>query len=213
MNTLPMNKVTRRSFVAGVAALLPASAHLGNAAARLTREPAVAPRANAGRGYRFFDAAEARFVEAACDRLIPADGSGPGALAAGVVHYLDRSLGGSWGAGGRPYREGPWQPGTAHGLPLPVTPAALFRQVVRAINEDFAARGMAFSELPGHVQDEFLAALESGAAGRGAASAAFFAMLLTMTVEGFFSNSPYGGFRDRVAWRLSGFPGAYAAVS
>jgi gluconate 2-dehydrogenase gamma chain len=31
-----------------------------------------------------------------------------------------------------------------------------------------------------------------------------------MTVEGFFSDPVYGGNRDMVAWRMIGFPGAYA---
>jgi gluconate 2-dehydrogenase gamma chain len=31
-----------------------------------------------------------------------------------------------------------------------------------------------------------------------------------MTVEGFFSDPVYGGNRDLVAWRMIGFPGAYA---
>ena len=32
-----------------------------------------------------------------------------------------------------------------------------------------------------------------------------------MTVEGFFSDPVYGGNRDMVAWRMIGFPGAYAS--
>jgi len=31
-----------------------------------------------------------------------------------------------------------------------------------------------------------------------------------VTVEGFFSDPVYGGNRDMVAWRMIGFPGAYA---
>jgi gluconate 2-dehydrogenase gamma chain len=38
----------------------------------------------------------------------------------------------------------------------------------------------------------------------------FFDMLLKMTVEGFFSDPVYGGNRDMAAWRMIGFPGAYA---
>src|ERR1700676_3540091 len=77
-----------------------------------------ATRASAGSrypdlpGYFFFDAAEARFIEAACERLIPTDASGPGALDAGVAEYLDTQLAGPWGAGEQSYRSGPGQPGT-----------------------------------------------------------------------------------------------------
>jgi gluconate 2-dehydrogenase gamma chain len=36
-------------------------------------------------------------------------------------------------------------------------------------------------------------------------------MLLQMTVEGFFSDPVYGGNKDMVAWKMIGFPGAYAS--
>jgi gluconate 2-dehydrogenase gamma chain len=44
----------------------------------------------------------------------------------------------------------------------------------------------------------------------GVPSAVFFDVLLKMTIEGFFSDPVYGGNRDMVAWRMVGFPGAYA---
>ena len=44
----------------------------------------------------------------------------------------------------------------------------------------------------------------------GVPSEEFFALLLSMTVEGFFSDPAYGGNHDMVAWRMIGFPGAYA---
>jgi gluconate 2-dehydrogenase gamma chain len=39
----------------------------------------------------------------------------------------------------------------------------------------------------------------------------FFAHLWECTVEGFFSDPVYGGNRDMIAWRMIGFPGAYAS--
>ena len=39
----------------------------------------------------------------------------------------------------------------------------------------------------------------------------FFAHLWESTVEGFFSDPVYGGNRNMVAWRMIGFPGAYAS--
>ena len=62
--------------------------------------------------YLFFNAQEALLIEAACERLIPEDELGAGALTAGVPNYLDKQLGGAWGAGERLYRSGPWQFGT-----------------------------------------------------------------------------------------------------
>jgi gluconate 2-dehydrogenase gamma chain len=142
-----MDRVSRRSFVAtvGAASVLPAAALLSateaaepvkqnaaNAAGVATPDVSVADRPT----YLFFNAAEVLFIEAACERLIPADESGPGALGADVHNYLDKQLGGAWGAGERLYRSGPWALGTAtQGYQLPFTPAELFRTCLRAIDE------------------------------------------------------------------------------
>jgi gluconate 2-dehydrogenase gamma chain len=162
--------------------------------------------------YLFFNASEAAFIEAACERLIPADGHGAGALAAGVPNYLDKQLGGAWGAGERLYRSGPWTAGSAsQGYQLPFTPGELFHQALRAINHDLDSRGTPFSGMTAEAQDAFLKSLEGGSADlNGVPSGVFFGMWLQLTVEGFFSDPVYGGNRDMVAWRMIGFPGAYA---
>jgi gluconate 2-dehydrogenase gamma chain len=125
---------------------------------------------------------------------------------------LDKQLGGAWGAGERLYRSGPWQPGTAsQGYQLPLTPAELFHTSLRAIVRDLDAQKTPFNEMPPDHQDAYLKSLESGAHDLdGVPSAVFFAILLEMSVEGFFSDPAYGGNRDMVAWRMIGFPGAYA---
>jgi gluconate 2-dehydrogenase gamma chain len=210
--------VTRRSFVASVsvatvlppaAALVTDSAEAAQAAVHPKAAPQVAPEKPV---YLFFNIAEAQFIEAACERLIPADESGAGALAAGVPNYLDKQLGGAWGAGERLYRSGPWLPGTpSQGYQLPFTPAELFHTALRAINHDFEKRGSKFSDSSPEAQDAYLKTLEAGSLDLdGVPSAVFFDMLLKMTVEGFFSDPVYGGNRDMVAWRMIGFPGAYA---
>jgi gluconate 2-dehydrogenase gamma chain len=212
-----MSKVTRRSFVVtvGAASLVPASALQASPPAGATAAPGTAagdapPAAKIT--YLFFNADEAIFIEAACDRLIPADQSGPGALGAGVPNYIDKQLGSAWGAGERLYRSGPWQPGTpSQGYQLPLTPAELFRTCVRAINRDLAGRSTPFHKLSAEKQDAYLKSLESGAFELdGVPAAVFFDALLKMTVEGFFSDPVYGGNRNMVGWRMIGFPGAYA---
>jgi gluconate 2-dehydrogenase gamma chain len=206
-----MSKVTRRSFVTtiGAATVVPAAALLPPAG------QSAAASANGGLSkttYLFFNAAEAQFIEAACERLIPADESGPGALGTGVPNYIDKQLGGAWGAGERLYRSGPWQPGTpTQGYQLPFTPAELFHAALRAINRHLDSQGTAFGAMSGDAQDAYLKSLEGGNHDLdGVPSAVFFDMLRQMSVEGFFSDPVYGGNRDMAAWRMIGFPGAYA---
>ncbi len=207
-----MKNITRRSFVATVgAAVIPASALLpaaSGAAGPGTPKPAEPAKPP----YLFFNAAEVRFIEPACERLIPADELGPGALAAGVPRYLDRQLGGAWGAGERLYRSGPWQPGTpTQGYQLPFTPAELFHVSLRAIDRGLDALGKSFANMSTDAQDDYLKSLEAGAYDLdGVPSAVFFDTLLKMSIEGFFSDPVYGGNKDMAAWRMIGFPGAYA---
>jgi gluconate 2-dehydrogenase gamma chain len=211
-----MPKLTRRSFVAtvGAASVIPATALLTTAdpaaAAASTRD--AAGEAEAAKPlYLFFNAAEALFIEAACERLIPADESGAGAMGAWVPNYIDKQLGGAWGAGERLYRSGPWVVGTpTQGYQLPFTPGELFHTALRAILREIEGRAPFVAMSPDD-QDAYLKSLESGAHNLdGVPSAVFFDMLLQMTVEGFFSDPVYGGNRDMVAWRMIGFPGAYA---
>jgi gluconate 2-dehydrogenase gamma chain len=209
-------EVTRREVLAAMSAAVAVPVSLlAPAAARIVPAPGEAvSRRSAGSAYVFFDAAEARFIEAACERLIPADASGHGAQSAGVAAYLDRQLAGAWGLGEQLYRAGPWQPGTpSNGQSLVLKPAELFRAALRATRRDLEKHGVPFDQLSADAQDGCLRSLESGAEDLdGVPSAVFFDMLLTMTVEGFFSHSLHGGIRDKVAWRMCGFPGAHAAV-
>jgi gluconate 2-dehydrogenase gamma chain len=214
-----MAKITRRSFVTtvGAASVVPAAALLtatvpGAPAGAATAVKNPSDRPSVKPVYLFFNADEVLFIEPACERLIPADELGPGALGAGVPNYLDKQLGGAWGAGERLYRSGPWQPGTpTQGYQLPFTPAELFHTSLRAIIRHLDTLKTPFIEMSTGNQDAYLKSLESGAHDLdGVPSAVFFDMLLKMTVEGFFSDPVYGGNRDMVAWRMIGFPGAYA---
>jgi gluconate 2-dehydrogenase gamma chain len=178
---------------------------------------AILPKPGAAAGapstYLFFNSIEAAFIEAAVARLIPADDQWPGAIEAGVPNYIDKQLVGAWGAGERLYRGGPWQPGTpSQGYQLPFVPAELFRTSIDAIDAELARAGTPFGGMTAEQQDEYLQRLEAG--GRdlgGVPSEVFFAHLWGCTVEGFFSDPVYGGNREMIAWRMIGFPGAYAS--
>jgi gluconate 2-dehydrogenase gamma chain len=178
----PRNPSRRRLFrAAGAAAVI----------------PLVPVRAAAPARYEFFTDAEAAFVEAAVARFIPRDELGPGALEAGVPHYIDRQLAGPFGRGERLYRSGPFREGKpGQGYQLPYAPAQLFRHSIARADAGFAAMAPA-------AQDEYLRTLEKE-------NSAFFEALLAMTKEGFFSDPAYGGNRGMAGWKLVGFPGAYA---
>ncbi|WP_028996596.1 gluconate 2-dehydrogenase subunit 3 family protein [Azohydromonas australica] len=212
-----MARLSRRIFlqVSGAAALVPGAAETAQGPA--LPAPAAAPAPSgpaAGDMYLFFNAPEAAFIEAAVQRLIPPDEVGPSALEAGVPGYLDKQIHGAWGAGERLYRAGPWQPGLpTQGYQLPFTPAELFRTALRGIREDLQKNGRpAFEQMDGAQQDEYLTLLQTTQRDlAGVPSDVFFESLLGMTIEGYFCDPVYGGNRDMAAWRMIGFPGAYAA--
>jgi gluconate 2-dehydrogenase gamma chain len=59
----------------------------------------------AGRGWRFFTEEEAATAGAICDQIVPPD-QDPGAVAAGVVRFLDRQLKGHYATWQNAYRQG-----------------------------------------------------------------------------------------------------------
>src|SRR6201998_1158044 len=198
-----MTEVSRRTLIKATgaigAAMLPAGAAIetANSAAPVGATPAATPSICAATAasttYVFFNSEEAAFIEAAVARLIPADEEWPGALEACVPNYIDKQLGGAWGAGERLYRSGPWQPGTwTQGYQLPYTPAELFRAALAAINKELAHTP--FAKMSPDAQDTYLKKLEAGGHDLGGVhSDVFFAHLWESTLEGFFGDPAYGG--------------------
>jgi gluconate 2-dehydrogenase gamma chain len=199
-----MHEITRRTFVQTAGALVVSAA---------LPSFGVAQRSDGRTAYRFLSAAEASFVEAAVERLIPSELEWPGAGAAGVPNYIDLQLAGPYGAGDRLFLGGPIKPGLpGQGNRLGLTPAALYRTSLRAIREQLRRRGLDFASAPTEEQDALLTELEAGRlAFGGFSSAIFFETLLANTIDGYFADPADGGKRDMVSWRMIGFPGAYAA--
>jgi gluconate 2-dehydrogenase gamma chain len=212
-----MERVSRRIFlkVSGATALVPGAAEAATRPQAAPHAAGAAGSAPAGnRAYLFFNAAEATFIEAAVVRLIPPDEVGPSALEAGVPSYIDLQLHGAWGAGERLYRSGPWAAGKpTQGYQLPYTPAELYRTALRGIQADLQRNQQpAFDKMDGAQQDAYLTVLQTTSRDLGGVpSNVFFESLLGMTIEGYFSDPVYGGNVDMAAWKMIGFPGAYAA--
>lgn len=164
--------------------------------------------------YGYLTEPEVRFLDAAVARLIPADDLGPGAKEAGVADFIDRQLVSFWGTHGRNYRMGPWREGTPQqGFQSRLTPQEIYRAGIRETNLHCVRRyGKAFEFLPPEQQDAVLRALEVGeAALESLSSQLFFTLLLRNTMEGFFADPVYGGNRDKIGWKLIGFPGLPAS--
>lgn len=199
---------SRRNFLkSGLIAIstvaLPASA----AAA----ERSGSPHATAIGQDRFFSESEKQFLEAAVDRLIPSDEHWAGAVQAGVVNYIDLQMGGDWGKGKLICMQGPFRKGAwTQGYQLEYTPSELFRRSIEAIDKTLEAQGTSFGALSPTDKDAFLERLEKGDLDLdGVPSNVFFDFLWKHTQEGFFGDPIYGGNKNKVSWRMLGFPGAY----
>lgn len=216
-------ELDRRDFLKGaVAGAALASAGGAEAAAQKPQQQAATapqppPRARnpQPRPVRLFlTEAEAAFVAAVLDVMIPADDIGPGGVEAGVVTFIDRQLGGAWGNGARLYLNGPWAEGTPQqGYQLPLTPAQLFRAALPEL--DALARadgGQPFADLPPARRDALLTGLDKGDMALATLPGKTVVELLrTCAVEGYFADPAYGGNRAMGAWRMIGFPGARGA--
>lgn len=166
------------------------------------------------RTFGYLTQPEIRFLDAAVERLIPADDLGPGAKEAGVAFYMDQQLSSVWGSHGRNYRGGPWPEGTpTQGFQSRLTPREIYRAAIREVNGHcLKQHGKAFEFLAAAQQDEILKGLEAGTIELPSLSSRlFFGLLLRNTMEGYFADPIYGGNRDKAGWRLIGFPGVPAS--
>ncbi|HTG00970.1 MAG TPA: gluconate 2-dehydrogenase subunit 3 family protein [Nitrospirota bacterium] len=205
-----MKAMSRRKFLEmlgamGVVTILPSGTGAQTAGLGTLKE-----------GYAFFTTPESAFVEAAVSRLIPKDELGPGALEAGVSYFIDQQLAGTFGTGAKTYRQGPWGESIPEqGYQLPLSPQEVYRLGITLTNQYCKKKyGKTFDGLSMQEQDEVLKGLDSGTVSLGELPAkTFFGMLYDNTMEGFFADPIYGGNRDKVGWKLVGFPGVAASYA
>ncbi|WP_164923779.1 gluconate 2-dehydrogenase subunit 3 family protein [Sinorhizobium fredii] len=148
----------------------------------------------------FFNATEARTLDAMTARIMPSEPDGLGAREAGVVTYLDHAVAGYFRDLQSIYRVG----------------------LQRLDSYCLAKAGAVFAGLSVSRQDEILRELDAGidvsAAGADTEGlegdsvepilTRFFAIVREHTIQGMFCDPIYGGNRDFVGWKLIGFPGA-----
>ena len=125
-----------------------------------------------------FDPHQKATLEAATERLVPADRD-PGAKQAGVIDYIENTLAGY---------EAEHAPLYASGV----------QDLDRLARERFASDR--FISLRPEQQDAIIAHLEKE-------RSPFFSLLVEHTMQGFYGDPRHGGNRDRVGWKMIGFPG------
>jgi gluconate 2-dehydrogenase gamma chain len=210
------HKVGRRAFLGGVgiagaaAALSPAAPAVPANAQTPTPEP-TPPQPT---GYTYLKPQEVPFVEAVVDHMVPADELTPSGTEIGIATYIDRALAGSWGKGDRLYMQGPWGKGTPNqGYQLPLAPAALYRAAIAGANAYCRKTfGQSFDKCSAEQKETFLKDLQAGkiTLEGGLPGRAFFTVLYDNVMEGLFADPIYGGNKDKVAWKMLGFPGVMA---
>jgi gluconate 2-dehydrogenase gamma chain len=210
----------RRKFLLG-AGLAGTAIATGLAEPVDAQQPApAAPSASStpeGEPFVTLTSSEAAFIVAAVDTLIPADELSPSGSDCGVAVFIDRQLGSAWGGGAKMYRSGPFLKGKPEqGYQLPLTPREYFAAGIAAANawtrKTFGDKD--FDRLSPADRVAALKAMEDGKAEFDHFDArAFFGQLLAITMAGFFADPIYGGNRDKVAWKLLGFPGLPATYA
>ncbi|KEP67980.1 gluconate 2-dehydrogenase [Thioclava dalianensis] len=211
MSDLP-GRPSRRGFLKGSAAGAALAAVAVSAQAQTKEE--LPPLEQYKPSY--FTPEEFAFIMAACDRLIPADGDGPGALETRVPVFIDRQLEGDFGKAADWYMEGPFQPDADPllGYQSPLTPAQVYRAAIPVFEQWCQDQhGKGFADLDAQTQDAALSALEKGNVPLKPELRDFFAFILQNTKEGYFADPMYGGNHGMKAWTYVGFPGARGAYT
>ncbi|MCC7024547.1 MAG: gluconate 2-dehydrogenase subunit 3 family protein [Thermomicrobiales bacterium] len=203
--------------------------------ATVTGEQPMTEGGHVGGGFAHFVPFQAAIVEAAAARLVPTDDLGPGATEAGVVYFIDRQLAKEHeGFRGPIYNQGPFLAGKAtQGDQSMLSMPHRFRIGILGM-EHYARQvygGRGFAQLDPDEQDRILRDMEDGTADlfsatltappaeqqtppfdpsaqSGITAKAFFELLLSYTIAGFFADPVHGGNRDMVGWKMIGFPGA-----
>lgn len=132
---------------------------------------------------------EARIAAAIFERMFPGDELGPGAVAIGVVDYLDRALAGAYRDQSEAYRVG----------------LATFDRIARE------RYGAPFADCSPDRQDALIAALEAGTLAelRSPPPRELFAMLRAHLQEGLFADPAHGGNRGKLGWKFLGHTGVW----
>ncbi len=216
MEKLPMSdpndasRPSRRNILKGLS-LLPIAA-AASADAALAQDAAPSQP-----GYQpsFLSGDEWAFVHAACDRLIPQDEVGPGAVELGVPEFLDRHMQTPYASGAIWYMQGPFlEADPEFGYQGRLALRDMLRVGIRAV-DNYCMRnfgGHRFAEIAPADQERVLADLEAGKIQLDEISAKlFFTQLLDEVRIGYFADPKHGGNKGMGSWKMIGYPGMRAS--
>ncbi len=133
-----------------------------------------------GKAFRVLTESEAKEFEAIAARIIPS-GETPGAVEAGVIHFIDTVLADDPSASMELMRAG-------------------LRELQAEMGDSYGI--YSFAALDDGQQIQVLQGIED---------TAFFQTIRLLTIGGMFANPSYGGNRDRIGWNLVGFEGPQAS--
>jgi gluconate 2-dehydrogenase gamma chain len=218
------DSIARRSFLKGAGAAGTAVATALSGALPAPAEAQTTPPAKdasplpppAAEPLLTLTATEAAFLSAAYDTFIPADRLSPSGTDCRLLAFIDRQLAGAWGSGARLYRSGPFIKGTREqGYQLSLTPREFFAVGIKAANAwTRKTYGKDFDRLSAAEREAALKAMDAGKAELNEVNGKqFFEMLLASAMEGFFADPIYGGNRDKISWRMVGYPGLPATYA
>jgi gluconate 2-dehydrogenase gamma chain len=175
-----------------------------------TSPPQAAEPKNYNRALMFFNQAQFGIVDAATERIFPADANGPGAKALGVAFFIDHQLAGAWGLNAKEYMGPPFFVGEkVQGYQGRLKRREMFEIALQEMeNYSQSKYSKSFTELTGEEQDVLLKAFDTDEVKLTTVSpSGFFKMLRNSTLEGAYSDPLYGGNMDMNGWKMRNYPG------
>lgn len=219
------NQLSRRSFlkksgiavgsalIGGVIGSMLPSRNKENTEHRTQQQ---SPAADYNQALMYFKPDQFKIVEAAVERIFPADDLGPGAKALGVAFFIDHQLAGDWGFNAREYMQGPFYKGeTVQGYQGRLKRREIFDIGLQEMdNHSLQTFKKRFAELDESQQEEVLRAFETDEVKLTTISASgFFRTLRNATIEGVYADPLYGGNRNMDGWRMKSYPGSQMAYT
>lgn len=164
----------------------------------------------------FFTQQQFRMVEAATERIFPADDNGPGAKELGVAYFIDHQLSGDWGFNSREYMHPPFFKGEkVQGYQGRLRRREIFDIGLRELqNHSLTKFEKNFIDLDEEQQIDILTDFAEDKVQLTTISpSGFFNMLRTATLEGAYSDPLYSGNRNMEGWKMRNYPGSQMAYT